>query len=147
MKKVNFWFDMDGTIADLYGVDGWLSYLRNEDTFPYRAAAPIGDVDRLVNALAALKANGYKVGVISWTSKTGSPAYNKRVRSAKVRWLNKYFPGLFDEIHIVKYGTPKTIYGDGGDILFDDNDKIRADWDYLGQSYTPDKIIELLEQW
>jgi hypothetical protein len=28
-------FDMDGTIADFYGVTGWLDYLKAEDTTPY----------------------------------------------------------------------------------------------------------------
>ena len=33
-------FDMDGTIADLYGVKNWLSYLEAEDTTPYAIANP-----------------------------------------------------------------------------------------------------------
>ena len=32
------YFDMDGTIADLYGVDNWLEMLINEDATPYRVA-------------------------------------------------------------------------------------------------------------
>ena len=31
-------FDMDGTIADLYGVDGWLEKLRAYDATPYLTA-------------------------------------------------------------------------------------------------------------
>lgn len=27
-------FDMDGTIANLYGVENWLDYLINKDTYP-----------------------------------------------------------------------------------------------------------------
>ena len=30
------YFDMDGTIADLYAVDGWLADLRSENVRPYR---------------------------------------------------------------------------------------------------------------
>ena len=33
-------FDMDGTIADLYGVKNWLPYLEAEDTTPYAIAKP-----------------------------------------------------------------------------------------------------------
>ena len=29
-------FDMDGTIADLYSVDGWLADLINKDVRPYK---------------------------------------------------------------------------------------------------------------
>ena len=32
------YFDMDGTIADLYGFDGWLDYLHAEDVKPYAEA-------------------------------------------------------------------------------------------------------------
>ena len=38
---MTIWFDMDGTIADLYGVDGWLDNLINEDTRPYDIAKPL----------------------------------------------------------------------------------------------------------
>ena len=36
MKTLNITinFDMDGTIADLYGVENWLEYLIAGDTFP-----------------------------------------------------------------------------------------------------------------
>ena len=40
MKKAIFW-DMDGTIADLYNVPNWLDKLRAEDTSPYREAKPL----------------------------------------------------------------------------------------------------------
>ena len=29
------YLDMDGTIANFYGVPGWLEYLQAEDTTPY----------------------------------------------------------------------------------------------------------------
>ena len=29
------WFDMDGTIANLYGVDNWLDKLHASDASPY----------------------------------------------------------------------------------------------------------------
>ena len=32
------YFDMDGTIADLYGNENWLDYLEHEMTKPYRNA-------------------------------------------------------------------------------------------------------------
>ena len=36
---MTIWFDMDGTIADLYNVNGWLDDLENERTRPYDEAA------------------------------------------------------------------------------------------------------------
>ena len=36
-----FWFDMDGTIANLYGEKDWLQKLNNKDTAPYANAKPL----------------------------------------------------------------------------------------------------------
>ena len=43
MKNLNITinFDMDGTIADLYGVENWLDYLIAGDVFPYENADPL----------------------------------------------------------------------------------------------------------
>ena len=41
MKTIKINFDMDGTIADLYGVDNWLEMLINGDTTPYSIAQPL----------------------------------------------------------------------------------------------------------
>ena len=35
------YFDMDGTIANLYNVEGWESKLRAEDASPYADASPL----------------------------------------------------------------------------------------------------------
>ena len=48
-------FDMDGTIADLYNVNGWLEMLRAEDPTPYTIAEPMYEMDRLNEILEALK--------------------------------------------------------------------------------------------
>ena len=34
------WFDLDGTLVDLYGVEGWLEDLTNHNERPYREAKP-----------------------------------------------------------------------------------------------------------
>ena len=47
-------FDMDGTIADLYGVDNWLEKLRSEDVSPYRDAEPIYNMEVLATVLNIL---------------------------------------------------------------------------------------------
>ena len=113
------WFDMDGTIADLYSVDNWLPMLREENSYPYIHAKPMDNLSTLINVLQKLKKNGYNIGIISWTSKTGSANYNKRVRAAKVRWIKKYFD-IVDTIHVIKYGTLKAKFAAQNDILFDD---------------------------
>lgn len=141
---MTFYFDMDGTIADLYGVDGWLSDLENERVRPYAEAQPLVDCERLVKAILALKAEGYRFSIISWASKTGSAEYRKEIRKAKVAWIKKYFPNCFDEIHVVKYGTPKHWIAKDKGILFDDEEKNRTSWN-KGRSYKETQIFTQLE--
>ena len=94
MKKLNITinFDMDGTIADLYGVENWLDYLIAEDTTPYAEAEPLLRLCSLARVLNRLQRNGYELAVISWLSKSGSEAYNEAVTAVKLNWLKKHLP-------------------------------------------------------
>ena len=143
-------FDMDGTIADLYGVDGWLEMLRAENPMPYAIAKPMYDMIELVELLNELKEIGYRIAVTSWLSMNSTKEYDKMVRQAKREWLERYqFP--YDEIHLVKYGTTKancTRRKGGHQILVDDNEKVRKGWT-LGETINAneniiEKLVELL---
>ena len=137
----NIYFDMDGTIANLYGVDGWLDYLINKETTPYEIARPMVNFSYLARLLNKLQRNGYTIGIISWTAKNSTEEYNARVARAKREWLKKHLPSVrFDEIHIVEYGTPKSTCGKG--ILFDDEEKNRLEWN--GTAYNVNNILEVL---
>lgn len=123
-------FDMDGTIADLYGVEGWLEMLRAEDETPYKVAKPMYNMEVLNSLLNILKIEGWKIVVTTWLSKGSTKEYDKKVRTAKLEWLEKVnFP--YDEIHLVKYGTTKancTRNLGGFQILIDDNKNVRKGW-------------------
>ena len=138
-------FDMDGTIADLYGVNNWLNYLLASDTLPYEIAKPLVKLNSLARILNRLQRNGYKIGIISWLSKSGSDEYNNAVAEVKKNWLRKHLASVkFDEIHIVNYGTPKQVFAKtGNDILFDDEKPNRDNW--TGKAFDVDKIIEILK--
>lgn len=131
MKSI--WFDMDGTIADLYKVDNWLAKLRSENPEPYAIAKPMVDTLELSSILHALKTQGYIIGVISWLSMDSSKEYSQAVRCTKISWLKTHIPFMFDKIHIVKYGSPKHIIPEARKgILVDDNAEVRAKWDAYG---------------
>ena len=49
------WFDMDGTIANLYGVEGWLDMLIASDPTPYKLAAPLVNMNTLARKLNKLQ--------------------------------------------------------------------------------------------
>ena len=135
-------FDMDGTIANLYEVENWLEDLRAYNPRPYVIAKPMYDMEMLATVLNTLKGHGWKVVVTSWLSKESNRLYDKQVTKAKLDWLARYnFP--FDEIHIVKYGTRKTSCTKklgGYQVLVDDNEEVRNDWN-LGSTINANKDI------
>lgn len=142
MKK-EIWFDMDGTIADLYGVDGWLDMLLNENTRPYEIAKPLVNMRELARVLNRLIEKGWEIGVISWLAKNGTHDYNEKVANAKMKWLARHLKSVkFAKIDIVEYGTPKQINRNG--ILFDDEKQNRESW--LGVAYNVDNIIQVLRE-
>lgn len=123
------YFDMDGTIANFYGVNGWLDAIHCESVMPYVAAEPLMNPAHLINILMQLKAKGYTIGIISWSAMGGSKEYNKRVRAAKLAWIKNYFGNIFDEFHVVKYGTPKhTVAKIKDSIIVDDDYRVRDMW-------------------
>lgn len=141
------YFDMDGTIADLYGVDGWLDNLIAEQTKPYRMAKSLIDMRKLGKVLNHLQTLGYHIGIVSWLSKNGTEQYNDRVTKAKLAWLEKHIGSVhWDEIKIVEYGTPKSFvveYPQG--ILFDDEKPNRMEWGKQGLAFDVDNILMALE--
>lgn len=138
-------FDMDGTIADLYGVENWLDYLIAADALPYEIAKPLIRLNSLARILNRLQKRGYRVGVISWLAKNADTNYNEVVKQTKLDWLNKHLASVnFDEINIVEYGTPKSTFArTENDILFDDEEKNRKEW--IGKAFDVDTIIEILK--
>ena len=123
-------FDMDGTIANLYGVDNWLDSLKASDPRPYEVAEPMYDMDTLNAILEMFRIMGWRIVVTTWLAKGATPEYDALVRETKIAWLEKYnFP--YDEIHLVKYGTTKancTRKIGGFQILVDDNAQVRKGW-------------------
>ena len=130
MMKKTLVFDMDGTIANLYAVEGWLDDLRSSNPRPYVEAEPMYDMETLAEILLYLKTLGWRIVITSWLAKESTKEYDAIVRQAKRDWLARYnFP--YDEIHLVKYGTTKancTRKNGGFQILIDDNEKVRKGW-------------------
>ena len=134
-------FDMDGTIADLYAVNGWLEQLRAYNPNPYRVAEPMWDMVELTNAIQAIQEIGIKIVIITWASKDSTREYDMAVRQAKLDWLEEMgFP--YDFFHCVKYGTTKAntirkyMEIEETAILIDDNEKVRNGWS-LGETVNP----------
>ena len=144
-------FDMDGTIADLYGVEGWLEMLREENARPYEIARPMWNMAELNEVLKMLQMNGIEIRVVTWLSMNSTEDYKEKTRQAKLEWLkNQGFP--FDRFHGIAYGTTKANairkYLELGEqaILIDDNAKVRQGWN-MGATIDPttENIIDILK--
>lgn len=126
MKAI--YFDMDGTLANLYGYPNWLNLLHAEDTTPYEKAKPLCDMRELHDILMPAIAAGITIGIISWGAMGGSREYGRATRKAKREWVKQYMPYV-SEFHTVKYGTAKhRTVKYRNSILVDDNAEVRAAW-------------------
>ena len=107
MKSI--WFDMDGTIAELYKVEGWLTSLREKDWAVYDRCIPRHNYQRINNAIEALIENGWQVGVITWAS--NGIDWGKEldaIAEIKFNWLCKFFPALANgKFACIPYGYSK----------------------------------------
>lgn len=139
------YFDMDGTIANLYAVSGWLEKLRSYNPEPYANAKTMVNMAMLARLLNSLQRKGYKIGIVSWLSKSSTDDYNSAVTEVKKEWLKKHLTSVnFDEVNIVPYGTPKAeVVKIKNSILFDDELQNRNAWQ--GIAYDEKNILEILK--
>lgn len=142
---MTIYFDMDGTIADLYGAKDWLPRLRAYDAKVYAEARPLCNMNTLARKLNRIQRKGVKIGVISWGSKDKNSTFLEAVKAEKMRWLRQHLRSVsFDEIHIVEYGTKKTNFrSSSDDILFDDETGNLIEWGMGG--FHPDAMENVLK--
>lgn len=145
-----FCFDMDGTIADLYGVENWLPMIRAYDATPYREAKPLLNLSALARQLNAAQRKGAKLVIISWASKDPDPGFYDDVLAAKIDWLMEHLPSVhWDEVFVTPYGMNKanvcSVTGEDF-ILFDDEERNRDQWAELdGLAFNPSDIATILK--
>ena len=140
------YFDLDGTLADLYAVKEWLEKISSGDPTPFREARPMIQMNQLSRLVNLLQGEGHKVGIISWLPMGCSPEFAEEVRKEKKRWLARRATSIaWDEIHLVKYGTPKhSCCRDINGVIFDDNEKVRETW--RGKAFDEKQILDILKQ-
>lgn len=144
------YFDMDGTVADLYNREGWLYQLENELPV-FEDLAPMVDMDKLAEVCGKLMAQGWKVGVITWLPMMASESYEEESSKEKKAWLDRHMPYV-QEVHCLPYGTPKQrgprVHSDRM-VLVDDNEAVRQMWEIGYKRQTIDakgNIIQELEK-
>lgn len=137
------WFDMDGTIYELYRIPNWLERVRQMDMSVFSDGFPRNDYERIDVAVEALSAAGWRVGVVTWAPKGATLHEINEVGRVKFDWLCRFFPALADgHFACIPYGDSKANFvvemesaGDGLNILVDDNKYVRADWRTYGENF------------
>ena len=141
---MKIWFDMDGTIADLYGVENWLEMLIAHDETPYAIAKPIVNLSVLARLMNKVQRKGFEICIVSALAKNSTAEYDERVRSAKIKWLANHLKSVhFDEIRFVPYWYTKNDVNTGADVLFDDEERHLEKW--TGTAVHASKMIETLK--
>jgi len=129
IMSMRIYFDLDGTVYDLYNVPNWLEILRNENPDVYTMGKKLFS-DELYKVAATLMRYGVKFGVITWGSMVASPEFEVESENAKRQWVNENLP--FVETFVYQqYGTPKQQAIKNrtkNDILIDDNSEVLKVW-------------------
>lgn len=136
------WFDMDGTLYDLYNIPGWLELLQLEEPGIFRHGQPMYNPFFIRQAILALIAHGWQVGVITWASKgvAEEEPFFIETKRAKQEWLRRHYPELLENFYCLPYGESKSVCACdhwkersldpdmGIQILVDDNMLVRDEW-------------------
>lgn len=128
MKKI--YFDMDGTVYDLYGMENWLEMLRNEEKGAFTLGNALVDMVALKEVCLRLIAKGYQIGIITWLPMGASLEYCEICTKEKRRWAENNMPYI-SEFYALEYGVPKQ-YAPARRAaemwLVDDNKEVREMW-------------------
>lgn len=128
--SMKIYFDLDGTVYDLYGQKDWLDKLRNEEKGIFNTDNILFNPAEFYDVISKLLKKGVKFGVITWLSMTSTPEYDEIATAEKKQWCDKYLP-FIDTFVAQAYGTPKQqgiIKRTKSDILIDDNAEVGIVW-------------------
>ena len=133
-------FDMDGTIADLYGHPNWLPMLRNEENI-FNLLEPMV-APLLLNTLIEKLQTVCEVKIITWLPMNATNEYKNTCRADKKQWVRTFLPAI-GKVHAIMYGANKH-YVKGlskNSVLFDDNAHVREAWANSGRIALDEKNI------
>lgn len=128
------YFDMDGTLVNLYAVKDVFKRLDNNDATPYREAP---EIPEYVQMLRDAKNMGYRIGIITagsrfppGTSEEVKDKMNKETEENKKKWLEEHgLMPFIDTFQFVPYGVSKyDVAEDKTGILVDDDEKVLRTW-------------------
>lgn len=128
--SIKIYFDLDGTVYDLYSVENWLEKLRSEIASVFSEGDFIGDYNSFKTVCEKLVSVGVQFEVITWLPMQASSEYELECTEVKREWVKKFMP-FVSEFTAQSYGIPKqnaikkrakTMY------LLDDNKEVCEMW-------------------
>lgn len=130
MRNKVVYFDMDGTLVDLYGVTNVFKRLDDLDASVYSEAKPI---NKYIDMLKEFKSMGYKVIILSCLGMVSSKEFDKETIINKGKWLDTYVGKEYIDERIYIPNTKNkfkytSMYGKG--ILVDDDVRVLNNWYY-----------------
>lgn len=156
-KKI--YFDLDGTLADLYNRKNWLDDIENERSGVFKDLPTIVNFDDSFFLLIdELLRDGWGMGVITWTPMQASPEYEEVCRQEKLEWIRENLP-FVTEINIVPYGVPKqkaiqkrakkmVLIDDNADVVKMWNTKIQREGFLVDDNYTVvDALVKICDDY
>jgi deoxyribodipyrimidine photolyase len=130
MKSIKIYFDLDGTVYNLYGINDWLSKLREEKVSVYTEGEKLFEESKFYKIVCSLLSCGVRFGVITWGSMTATPEFEIETENAKREWVKENLP-FVESFAYQQYGTPKQQAIKNrtrNDILIDDNFDVLQTW-------------------
>lgn len=105
--SIKIYFDMDGTLFNLYGKTNWLDDIINErkGVFNGEFLSEI-DVSALYDICNKLMFNGVELAIITWLPMNASSEYEENCAKEKKDWVKKNMP-FIKEVNCLSYGIPK----------------------------------------
>lgn len=125
-----WYFDMDGTLADLYNSSGWLEKLENEQGGVFDDLKPLIDLERFKKWCEQILAKGDRIEIITWLPRGASDEYMEDCAIEKMEWVAEKMPWI-KKVHCQPYGTPKQYAIEKRSrkmILVDDNTEVIQMW-------------------
>lgn len=130
-----WYFDLDGTLADLYHAERWLEKLENEEAELFSNLETMIDEEKFKEWATERLLNGDRIEVITWLPRGASEEYEKICAKEKEKWVKQHFP-FITEINCLSYGIPKQYAIKKRTslmVLVDDNEEVLQMWETAKQ--------------